>query len=266
MADDMYYSRTFSCMVHEACPRRCRGLLFLGLLLWMMNGALAQHAPYQVSQPLDLSLSLGGLAVSSASYLLSRQIEPLSSLELSLQNQANILRIDRSAANAWRPGIAKASDVLLYTGILSPTLLLTSKRIRADAKTQLWMSVETFLLTFSATQTTKIAVLRARPFTYISTSDPTLTELQQEADARFSFFSGHTSMTASMCWYTASVFDTYFPESKARPFVWGAAASLPAVVGWMRVRSGKHFLTDVITGYAVGAAIGWLIPRLHRKK
>lgn len=33
----------------------------------------------------------------------------------------------------------------------------------------------------------------------------------------------------------------------------------------MRIRSGRHYVTDVVTGYAVGAVTGLLIPRMHRK-
>ncbi|MEM9023429.1 MAG: phosphatase PAP2 family protein, partial [Bacteroidota bacterium] len=42
--------------------------------------------------------------------------------------------------------------------------------------------------------------------------------------------------------------------------------TVPATTGLMRVLAGKHFPTDVITGYAVGGAIGFLVPHLHRKR
>jgi membrane-associated phospholipid phosphatase len=41
---------------------------------------------------------------------------------------------------------------------------------------------------------------------------------------------------------------------------------LAATVGTLRVLSGKHFPTDVLTGAVVGSALGWLIPELHRNK
>ena len=36
------------------------------------------------------------------------------------------------------------------------------------------------------------------------------------------------------------------------------------VVAYFRIRAGKHFLTDNLVGYAVGATVGVLVPRLHR--
>ena len=48
--------------------------------------------------------------------------------------------------------------------------------------------------------------------------------------------------------------------------VWGVAAAIPATVGYLRIKSGKHFLSDNIVGFAVGAASGILIPEIHKKK
>ena len=33
--------------------------------------------------------------------------------------------------------------------------------------------------------------------------------------------------------------------------------------GWLRVRAGRHYPTDVLAGAALGTFIGWLVPRLH---
>jgi membrane-associated phospholipid phosphatase len=32
------------------------------------------------------------------------------------------------------------------------------------------------------------------------------------------------------------------------------------------MEAGKHFLTDVIVGYTIGATVGVLVPQLHKKK
>lgn len=47
--------------------------------------------------------------------------------------------------------------------------------------------------------------------------------------------------------------------------MWTGAAILPALTGITRVKAGKHYWTDVITGYAVGALVGTLTPLLHRR-
>ena len=43
-----------------------------------------------------------------------------------------------------------------------------------------------------------------------------------------------------------------------------AAAVVPAITAYLRVKGGKHFYTDVITGYLVGAAVGLIVPELHK--
>ena len=60
------------------------------------------------------------------------------------------------------------------------------------------------------------------------------------------------------------MFHDFNPGSRAQPYVWGAAAAVPAVVAYFRTKAGKHFLTDNLVGYAVGATVGIMVPRLHR--
>jgi len=43
------------------------------------------------------------------------------------------------------------------------------------------------------------------------------------------------------------------------------AAAVPAAVGYFRMEAGKHFLTDVLLGYSIGATVGVLVPELHKK-
>ena len=73
-------------------------------------------------------------------------------------------------------------------------------------------------------------------------------------------FSRSYFQLATFSFFTAKVFSDTNPNSKLRPWVWSSAALLPAVTGYLRVKGGKHFPTDVIVGYAVGAAIGILVP------
>ncbi|MBT8218659.1 MAG: phosphatase PAP2 family protein, partial [Bacteroidia bacterium] len=47
------------------------------------------------------------------------------------------------------------------------------------------------------------------------------------------------------------------------PVVWTTAIAVPALTGLLRTRAGKHFYTDVIVGFVVGAAVGYLIPEIH---
>ena len=73
-------------------------------------------------------------------------------------------------------------------------------------------------------------------------------------------------MTAAISFFTANVFTTYTNNKTAQILIWCGAAILPAAVAFNRVNNHWHFPTDVLTGYAVGALIGYIIPELHKTK
>jgi hypothetical protein len=106
------------------------------------------------------------------------------------------------------------------------------------------------------------SVRRSRPLVY-STEAPL--EKRMEKGSQRSFFAGHTAATASATFFTAKVFSDFNPDSRAKPYVWTAAAVIPAVVGYYRYQGGRHFITDNLVGYVVGAGVGILVPHLHKK-
>ena len=88
-------------------------------------------------------------------------------------------------------------------------------------------------------------------------------EKKQTVGARLSFYSGHTSTTAATTFYVARVFSDYLSNKTVKTLIWIGAAIYPALTGYLRRDTGNHFRTDVITGYLMGAAIGYLIPEIH---
>ena len=47
------------------------------------------------------------------------------------------------------------------------------------------------------------------------------------------------------------------------PYVWAAGLTLAALTGYLRLAADKHYVSDVLAGTAVGAAVGWAVPYLH---
>ena len=75
--------------------------------------------------------------------------------------------------------------------------------------------------------------------------------------------SGHTSTTFAAAAAYASILQRRGEAGKHTAEIvalFGAAA----LTGVLRVSAHKHFPTDVIAGAALGTAIGWAVPRLHR--
>ncbi|AHM62811.1 membrane-associated phospholipid phosphatase [Flammeovirgaceae bacterium 311] len=64
---------------------------------------------------------------------------------------------------------------------------------------------------------------------------------------------------------TAYMVNRYAENPAWRWAALSGAAVIPGAIAVWRYTSGKHFPTDVITGYVVGAGVGLLVPHIHRK-
>jgi undecaprenyl-diphosphatase len=167
------------------------------------------------------------------------------------------------------------SDIGLYTAVgfavLDPILSWTRDGWDAGLVDAV-LYAESISMTEVLTDVTKIAVRRPRPIDYVNCPyDTTKRQPNQSAsctygstDLNLSFFSGHASTVASIgatATYLAFVRD----PGTARPWITlGASVGLTSFVSYERVRSGEHFPTDVVVGSLAGAAIGVLVPHLHR--
>jgi membrane-associated phospholipid phosphatase len=106
-------------------------------------------------------------------------------------------------------------------------------------------------------------VRRPCPIDYIQCEHSTSGSCSS-TDVELSFFSGHAATVASITG-TATYLAFIRSPGTLRPWITLAAGSLlTGFVDYERVRAGAHFPTDVIAGTFAGAAIGVLVPHLHR--
>ena len=223
----------------------------------LING----QSPYQVDWKKEsIYFGVGGLTLAGGLYL-HYKIDPLTIDEIYALNRSNISSFDRSATSNYSPGSGDASDALLITSHTLPLFFLMNQRSRKDFTTILVLYSETFLITKGITNLTKRIVKRNRPFVY---NEHAALHEKQQPTARYSFFSGHTSKTSANCFFVAKLFSDYFPDSSLKPYIWTTAAIIPALTGHFRVKAGKHFYSDVITGYLVGGIVGFMVPHLHK--
>ena len=232
--------------------------LALVSLLCFPNPTAAQ-SPYRLAPGREWTLVGIGAGLNLGGLALINEIEPFTQSELALLDPADVNSFDRSGMEPYRSD--DAGDALLAASFALPFTLLADSRTREDWKTLGVMWGEVLLLQAGVTAVTKGLTERARPYAYDSGAP---LDVRTNRDAKTSFFSGHTSATAATCFYVGKVVSDYPFSKTTKTLVWGAAAVYPAVVGFLRVDSGHHFRTDVITGYLAGAAIGFLVPHLHR--
>jgi membrane-associated phospholipid phosphatase len=188
---------------------------------------------------------------------------------------SNLLSIDRSAVTQTiDPHASLYSDIGLYTTVAFAVAdpIFSGVRDGWDAAlVDAVMYAETVALTETITDITKIAVRRPRPVDYVtcppaSGSSATVAPSCTGTNFDLSFFSGHAATVAAIG-ATATYLAFVRAPRTPRPWITLAASVLmTSFVSYERVRAGDHFPTDVIAGSMAGAAIGVLVPHLHRHK
>lgn len=187
----------------------------------------------------------------------------------------SLLPFDRIAVTQTiDPHAATYSDIGLYSAIGFAVLdpILSGFRDGTDALlVDGFIYAESGSLTLTLADITKIAVRRPRPIDYKNCApgpngSPSTNPACNSTDLGLSFFSGHAAGVAAIG-ATATYLAFIRSPNSPRPWITlGVATALTAFVGYERVRSGAHFPSDVVAGALAGAAVGVLVPHLHRHK
>ena len=241
----------------------------------MLNGVSAQHVEkvakiYKVNRIISASI---GIAGSTASYFGIKKVR-----DKSIIPEQTVLALDKNSVNAFdraalfqsveqRNSANTISDVGQYVTFFAPVLLLADRRIRKD-----WLDVGLLYFETQAIATIIYAwtplgpqfIDRYRPETYY---DELNLKNRQSGQNKNSFYSGHALVTSTASFFIAKVICDYHPELGGKKWlVYSAALVPPAFVSYFRVRALRHFPTDTIAATAIGAAVGILIPHLHKNK
>ncbi len=236
-------------------------MLTAAVLAPMMLAHISAQSPYSFNWKRETAIATLGISAWGGSLPLGQSVPVFTRDEVLGLDRAQVNEFDRIATYQYSAGAQEASDMLRWASRLMPVVLLADRDMRGDAVMLAMLAAQAMVVNNGITSLTKSGFGRTRPYVYneLVAVDDKLTP-----GAKRSFISGHTSNTAAMSFFTAKVFADYHPDSKWRPFVWAAAAALPAATGYMRVKAGKHYPTDVLAGYAVGALSGYLVPQLHK--
>jgi membrane-associated phospholipid phosphatase len=224
---------------------------------------IRKKSPYKLNTTADVITLSAGVALTGIGFNATKNITPLLETDVLSLDMMDISGFDRRATQRFVTGHASTSDYLLTAAAITPLALAADKRIRGDFLTIGVMFSEVILLNTGITNISKGYFQRNRPYVY----NP-LVALEEKLDrgARESFFSGHVSHTAAYSFFAAHVINSYSNNKTIKTAAWIGAFTLPAVVGYLRYSSGKHYPSDIITGYVVGSAIGYLVPQLHLRK
>jgi membrane-associated phospholipid phosphatase len=223
--------------------------------------------PYALNTKKDALILSSAVALGGVAYMYKRALQPPTLTDIKVLNASTINSLDRKAMFNYNQSAARNSDIILYTVASITTASIISTALNTETKKHnLWnnavMALEANLLNVGITELTKNTVQRIRPYAY--NYQVPLSE-KVTLDTKRSFFSGHTSVVATNSFLTAHLVSNYI-EIEKKWLIWVPAALIPAYTGFERVRAGKHFVSDVVVGYAIGMSCGLVIPQIHKSK
>lgn len=220
-----------------------------------------QDTVYQINWDIDVPVLATSTGLNALAFIAIQNLNPRTPTVINNLQPGYLIELDKKSISNYSHFADNASDWVAGGSMLLPLTLIADKNLREEAMKLSILVSETALVTHGLTLTTKRLTMRNRPYVF-NPNAPMGEKLKVES--MLSFYSGHTAMTASMSFFTAKVWSDYYPYSKWKPVVWTAAAAVPAVAGYLRIKAGKHYFTDVATGYAVGALVGYFVPHFHK--
>ena len=235
--------------------------LLVNLWTGLLTNGQEVLSPYKLLSLVELFwlfFSLGGLTIGR--YLKIRK-SAITIMELGDLNKNNIIEFDKWATSKYSEFSDKVSDYPFYASFVLPFGLLLHSSTQGHF-------IHIFILYLEGLATTGCLyaivsglIDKYRPLVYNETVPK---DQRLKASGRCSFFSGHVAMTATATFFFAKVLTDLVPESPLLPYFWAFSIMLPIIVGYYRIDAGKHFPSDVIVGYTVGATVGIMVPELHK--
>lgn len=154
-------------------------------------------------------------------------------------------------------------DAIFYSrlAITASIDLLTDSDISSTTYRQIFLFKKSLLYTYTLTEYVKNLVYRERP---------------DKSDSR-SFFSGHTATAFAASTFLYRELDDFYDgwnvtrtdkslRTTFKAATFGVLYGWAGFVGYSRIRDGKHYFSDVLTGAVVGSAVSYLVYELYNHK
>jgi membrane-associated phospholipid phosphatase len=180
----------------------------------------------------------------------------------------NLNRLDREAREAFRwtreldaDYVSNVTGFMLAPGIALGLIGVVAER---DGKLANWPAdalvvLESAVLAANLNQLAKMTVGRQRPFVRYRIPDPRLVAVEDN----MSFYSGHASLSFSLAVASGTV--ASMRGYRYAPIIWASGLTAATLTGYLRIAADRHYLTDVLTGAAIGSAFGFAVPYLFHR-
>jgi membrane-associated phospholipid phosphatase len=244
-----------------------KAILFI-ILISLSASAFAQSdtvdsRAYKMKYGIDIPIAAAGTAwtLYGFSKIYGRDPSPVAKILALNTNDVN--SFDRPITKNYSESAASASNDFFYGSMPLPLILLFDKKIRNNAANTGLLYLEAMAVTGTIYTTSAMLANRYRPYAYNPNVDMAK---RTRGGARNSFFAGHVALVGTSTFFMATVYSDYHPEMKNKWILYTAAGALTATTGYLRLKAGQHFKTDVMLGAAVGTLSGIFIPRIHKNR
>ncbi len=233
-----------------------------------LNLSFNATGPFSLSKSLDIPLGMfaAGLAVTPILIeAFNKDAKPAANFSSDghyvVQDKSEVNKFDRLIMNRYSKPLDYTATGIELVSLLAPAFL-------AFTPSSEWLTIgtmyaQTVLIAYGAKELLKFCVDRTRPYMYF---DGAPDKALLNGDWCSSFPSGHTTLTYASAAFFSFTFCKYFPRSKWRIPVVASSYTLAFATAALRIASGNHFMTDVLTGAALGTVCGLCVPLFHYTK
>lgn len=220
--------------------------------------------PYKTSFVKDGITLAATVGATLVGYSLIKNKHDLTMAELATKTKSSVPFFDRFIAGKYSAKANKDSYILFDGSYAIPVAAaLINGKERSKFGQIMVMYLETMGITGAMYTLTAGLVYRSRPFVY---GDKAPLEKRLDKGGQRSFYGGHVATTAAATFFTAKVFQDFNPGSRLTPYLYTGASALTVLMGYLRIQSGYHFLSDCILSGIIGAVTGIVVPQMHKKK
>lgn len=252
--------------------------IFLLLFLATTPQLVAQSSdfPYVLQPGGDVVIGSIALGTLSSAYLFHHDQPAYTAADFQRLDPQSVNAFDRRAVENYSLGAEKARNAMLLgtAGAAVVGTFIGMKHKQGDGQFShlFWqrtgilavMFAEGLSFNLGASEWAKNQVQRARPYAY----NPNLSysEKTKGGDYLNSFYSRTTALQWYVAGFAAKLINDLYPHRRFRIYVWSGAFVYSALQGYLAVRAGQHFPTDVMAGALLGGATGILLPQWHLEK
>jgi membrane-associated phospholipid phosphatase len=252
-------------MTQQRLPPQCLVAMLVALVA---SSARAQTADLAYDLRVDIPVTAAAATWILVAQLAKAQLaaDPAHWCDCNSDGSDDLNGFDRAARSALRwdnPSTANTvSDIIGYG--LAPVAAFGSIALAASHDSALQnfpvdalIIAEAVALADAAVEIVKPLAGRERPFVhYLPAEDKAKTA--HPLDNNVSFYSGHASWTFSLAAAAGTV--ATLRHYRLAPWVWVTGLAIATFVSYSRIAADRHYLTDVLTGGAMGMAIGFAVP------